>query len=103
MNRDLREVRVAILRELMTMTANVGGMDLARIDERTGLGEYGLESVALKMLADRIGERWWRLPRKSRARPPSNQPPEPHRWWLCLPPRRRRPERGTPGRSRSSG
>ncbi|MFD0746310.1 beta-ketoacyl synthase N-terminal-like domain-containing protein [Phytohabitans flavus] len=40
------------------MTADVSGLDADRIDETTGLGEYGLESVALKQLADRIGERF---------------------------------------------
>lgn len=52
------EVRAAVLRELVTMTANAVGLDPARIDPKTGLGEYGVESVVLKQLADQISERF---------------------------------------------
>ncbi|MGN9913461.1 SDR family NAD(P)-dependent oxidoreductase [Phytohabitans sp. LJ34] len=55
---DLPGQRASIVRELMAMTADVSGLDPGRLDETTGLGEYGLESVALKQLADRIGERF---------------------------------------------
>lgn len=44
--------------QLVSLAADVIGLDPVRLDPKVGLGEYGFESVAIKTLADRISDRF---------------------------------------------